>query len=128
MVVFAGTERGDGCSWLCARLAEFLATQVSGSVCLLDCNFRSPSLHQVFGLPNHFGLSDALRRNDRNSTLRQVIVAAELLAVQLRIARGKRAGSSGIRSHADARPRITRRVRLHHCGCGPWTRELTVSF
>jgi Mrp family chromosome partitioning ATPase len=64
MVVFAGTEKGNGCSWLCARLAEFLATQVSGSVCLLDCNFRSPSLHQEFGLPNHFGLSDALRRND----------------------------------------------------------------
>jgi Mrp family chromosome partitioning ATPase len=64
MVVFAGTEKGNGCSWLCARLAEFLATQVSGSVCLLDCNFRSPSLHQEFGLPNHYGLSDALRRND----------------------------------------------------------------
>jgi Mrp family chromosome partitioning ATPase len=64
MVVFAGTEKGNGCSWLCARLGEFLATQVSGSVCLLDCNFRSPSLHQEFGLPNHYGLSDALRQND----------------------------------------------------------------
>ena len=64
MVVFAGTEKGNGCSWLCARLGEFLASQVSGSVCLLDCNFRSPSLHQEFGLPNDFGLSDALHRNN----------------------------------------------------------------
>jgi len=64
MVVFAGTETGNGCSWLCARLAEFLATQVSGSVCLLDCNFRSPTLHQEFGVPNHYGLSDALRQGD----------------------------------------------------------------
>ncbi len=64
MVVFAGTEKGNGCSWLCARVGEFLASQVSGSVCLLDCNFRSPSLHQEFGLPNHYGLSDALRRSD----------------------------------------------------------------
>jgi Mrp family chromosome partitioning ATPase len=64
VVVFAGTETGNGCSWLCARLGEYLATQVNGSVCLLDCNFRSPSLHQEFGLPNHYGLSDALRQND----------------------------------------------------------------
>jgi len=64
VVVFAGTETGNGCSWLCARLAEFLATQVNGSVCLLDCNFRSPSLHQEFGLPNHYGLSEALRQSD----------------------------------------------------------------
>jgi Mrp family chromosome partitioning ATPase len=64
VVVFAGTETGNGCSWLCARLGEHLATQVTGSVCLLDCNFQSPSLHQEFGLPNHYGLSDALRQND----------------------------------------------------------------
>ena len=64
VVVFAGTETGNGCSWLCARLGEFLASQINGSVCLLDCNFRSPSLHQEFGLPNHYGLSDALSQNE----------------------------------------------------------------
>jgi len=64
VVVFAGTEKGNGCSWLCARLGEYLATQVSGSVCLVDSNFRSPTLHQEFGLPNHYGLSDALRQSD----------------------------------------------------------------
>lgn len=64
MVVFTGTEAGTGCSWLCARTAELLAAQVSGSVCLLDCNFRSPSLDRQFGLENHFGLSEALSQND----------------------------------------------------------------
>ena len=66
-VVFAGTETGNGCSWLAARVAEILASQVTGSVCLLDCNLRSPSLHQQFGLENHFGLSEALSQNSRIS-------------------------------------------------------------
>jgi len=64
VVVFTGTEAGNGCSWLCARVGELLATQVSGSVCLLDCNFRSPSLDRQFGLENHYGLSEALSQND----------------------------------------------------------------
>jgi Mrp family chromosome partitioning ATPase len=64
-VVFAGTETGNGCSWISARVAEILASQVTGSVCLLDCNFRSPGLHQQFGLENHYGLSEALSQNNR---------------------------------------------------------------
>jgi len=63
-VVFAGTETGSGCSWICARAAEALAYQVSGSVCLVDANLRSPGLHQQFGIPNHHGLSDALLQNE----------------------------------------------------------------
>jgi Mrp family chromosome partitioning ATPase len=63
-VVFMGTEVGNGCTWLCARLGELLASQVRGSVCLLDCNLGSPGLHQQFGLQNHHGLSDALTQND----------------------------------------------------------------
>ena len=59
-VVFAGTESGSGCSWMCARVAEGLASQGRGSVCVVDCNLRSPGLHQQFGLENHHGLSDAL--------------------------------------------------------------------
>jgi len=59
-VVFAGTEAGGGCSWMCARVAEELASQGRGSVCVMDCNLRSPGLHQQFGTENHHGLSDAL--------------------------------------------------------------------
>ncbi len=61
-VVFAGIELGDGCSRICANTAETLARNISGSVCLVDANLRSPSLAQFFGVSNHHGLSDALRQ------------------------------------------------------------------
>ena len=59
-VVFSGLERGAGCSWIAARAASFLATQISGSVCLVDANLRYPVLHEIFGTENHHGLSDAI--------------------------------------------------------------------
>jgi Mrp family chromosome partitioning ATPase len=59
-VVFAGTESGSGCSWTCARVAEGLAPQGRGTVCVVDCNLRAPTLHHQFGTENHHGLSDAL--------------------------------------------------------------------
>jgi polysaccharide biosynthesis transport protein len=61
-VVFAATESGSGCTWMCARTGESLASQTSGSVCLVDANLRSPGLHEQLGVPNHYGLSDALLR------------------------------------------------------------------
>ncbi|MFZ0817503.1 MAG: CpsD/CapB family tyrosine-protein kinase [Candidatus Sulfotelmatobacter sp.] len=60
-VVMAGSETGSGCSWVCARMAEILASQVSASVCVVDANFAAPGLHQQFETENHTGLSDALR-------------------------------------------------------------------
>jgi Mrp family chromosome partitioning ATPase len=63
-VVFAAPERGNGCSWVCARVAEVLASQVSGSVCLVDANLRRPGLHSKFMVENHDGLSDALMKPD----------------------------------------------------------------
>jgi len=59
-VVFAGTEPGNGCTWLCARAAEALASRVSGTVCLVDANLRTPGLHKQVGIANHHGLSDSL--------------------------------------------------------------------
>jgi Mrp family chromosome partitioning ATPase len=59
-VIFTSTESGSGCTWVCARVAEALASQVSGSVCLVDANLYAPGLHEQFGIPNHYGLSEAL--------------------------------------------------------------------
>src|SRR5271156_2670467 len=59
-VVMAGSGNGSGCSWVCARMAEILASQVSASVCVVDANFAAPGLHQQFDTENHTGLSDAL--------------------------------------------------------------------
>ena len=59
-VVFAATESGSGCTWMCAHAAEILASQIGSSVCLVDCNFRAPSLHEQFKVENHSGLANAL--------------------------------------------------------------------
>jgi Mrp family chromosome partitioning ATPase len=63
-VVFTGTESGNGCSWICCRAAEILASQVRGPICVVDANLRSPGLHHSFGVENHHGLSDALKATD----------------------------------------------------------------
>ncbi|SPF43895.1 putative Non-specific protein-tyrosine kinase [Candidatus Sulfotelmatobacter kueseliae] len=60
-VVLTCPESGGGTTWMCAHVADLLASQVSGSVCVVDCNFRSPALHQQFGVENKLGLGDALR-------------------------------------------------------------------
>jgi capsular exopolysaccharide synthesis family protein len=64
LVVVSGTEAGNGCSWICARMAEVLAAQVSASVCVVDANLRSPGLHREFGVTNHYGLTNALQSSE----------------------------------------------------------------
>jgi Mrp family chromosome partitioning ATPase len=63
-IVFAGNEPGCGCSWMCAHVAEVLASQVDATVCVMDGNLRSPGLHQQFGVDNHHGLSELLQQSD----------------------------------------------------------------
>ena len=61
-VVFASSDAGNGCSWICARVGELLASQVTGTVCLVDANLHHPTLHEQLGVSNHHGLADALRQ------------------------------------------------------------------
>jgi protein-tyrosine kinase len=61
-VAFAGIDQGNGCTRVCANAALTLATSVSGSVCLVDANLRAPGLATLFGVGNHYGFTDALRR------------------------------------------------------------------
>jgi len=60
-VAFCGVNAGDGCSWVCARTGEVLADQGAGSVCIVDANLRSPSLHEYFRFDNGAGFADAAR-------------------------------------------------------------------
>jgi len=60
VVVFAGIDHGNGCSRICAQVAEVLEGNGQGSVCLVEANLRSPSLPRVFGMANHHGLTDCL--------------------------------------------------------------------
>lgn len=69
-VVLIGTEPGNGCSWICCRAAEILASHVKGPVCVVDANLRTPALHDYFGVENHHGLSDAL---DASETIRSFV-------------------------------------------------------
>jgi len=62
LVVFAGIEHGNGCSRISASVAETLARTGRGRVCLVEANFRSPALPEMLGVPNHFGLTEALLR------------------------------------------------------------------
>jgi len=62
-VVVASTEPGNGSSWVCARVAEILASHISDPVCVVDANLRTPRLHDEFRVENHHGLSNALREN-----------------------------------------------------------------
>ena len=60
LVVFTASESGNGASWICARVAETLAAQVGGTVCLVDANLHNPGLHKQFGVENCEGFADAL--------------------------------------------------------------------
>ena len=60
VVVFAGIDHGNGCSRICAQTAEALQQNLAGTICLVEANFRSPSLPKLYGMKNHFGLTDAL--------------------------------------------------------------------
>ena len=59
-VVFAGVDQENGCGRICAQVGEILDSQAPRSVCLVDCNFPSPSLHGYFGMENEGGITDAV--------------------------------------------------------------------
>jgi receptor protein-tyrosine kinase len=60
VVVFSGVDHGDGCSWICASSAFTLAAQTQSSICVVDANLRTPSLHRYFDVANRFGLAEAM--------------------------------------------------------------------
>jgi Mrp family chromosome partitioning ATPase len=59
VVVFSSVDQGHGSGEICCQAVDVLATQVSGSICLVDANLRAPWLHQVYGIHKHPGLADA---------------------------------------------------------------------
>jgi len=61
-VLFCGVGAENGSSLVCARTAKALASQVKRSVCMVDANWRYPSLHETLQTYNHCGLSDAVLR------------------------------------------------------------------
>jgi Mrp family chromosome partitioning ATPase len=60
MVVFCGVGQTDGAGGICARAGQLLADQTGSSVCLVEGDFHSPSLHKYLGVENSRGFTDAL--------------------------------------------------------------------
>jgi len=60
VVAFAsiGPEVTSGA--LTATAAVMLAERTTGTICVVDANFRAPSLHHHFGMPNERGLAEGL--------------------------------------------------------------------
>jgi polysaccharide biosynthesis transport protein len=63
-IAFCGVEKGVGCSWVCANASRMLAAQGLGTVCVVDANFYSPSLHHYFQVGNRAGFAESLKSND----------------------------------------------------------------
>lgn len=60
VVVFYGVGQVHGAVGVCARAGQNLANQTSSSVCVVEGDFHSPSLHQYFAVDNSRGFSDAI--------------------------------------------------------------------
>src|ERR1700722_10837600 len=60
LVLFTGIDQHNSSSQICLLVAETLKAQACGSVCLVEADFRSPSLPSLLGTTNHYGLTDAL--------------------------------------------------------------------
>ena len=59
-VMFSTAGSPGGSAELCAAVADALARQTPRSVCLVDGDLRSPSLHALLGVSGSPGLSDLL--------------------------------------------------------------------
>jgi len=80
-VVVSAIETGDGASWVCAHAGEALASQITGAVCVVDANLRSPSLHQYFGLENSVGLTDSMLHEDSIREFAQRLAGGNLWVI-----------------------------------------------
>jgi succinoglycan biosynthesis transport protein ExoP len=60
-ILIASAEQGEGKSTIAANLAVTL-TQDGKRVLLLDADLRQPTLHQIFNISNHSGLTDVLNK------------------------------------------------------------------
>lgn len=59
-ILMTSPARGDGKSTTVSNVGIALA-EINQRVVLVDADIRKPQLHNIFGLPNNWGLSDLLR-------------------------------------------------------------------
>ena len=59
-VLFSGADAESPSAAVTAAVAQALANETSGSVCLVEANLRTPSLQALFGATSDQGFSDVL--------------------------------------------------------------------
>lgn len=60
VILMTSPARGDGKSTTVSNVGISLA-EINQKVVLVDADIRKPQMHNIFGLPNNWGLSDLLR-------------------------------------------------------------------
>jgi Mrp family chromosome partitioning ATPase len=78
VALFSGLERDGACAAICARAAGILASQGEGTVCVVDADFRVPSLHEYFAVQNEKGLAEAVLESGHISEFAQQLSPANL--------------------------------------------------
>lgn len=72
-ISFVGTARSEGCSSICVRTARALSRSTTSSICVVDANYSSPSLHTIFNMAGQEGVAEFIRGKDSVRTfVRQV--------------------------------------------------------
>jgi succinoglycan biosynthesis transport protein ExoP len=70
-LLITSAEKGVGKSTVLANLAVAMS-QTGRKVVVVDSNFRNPCLHELFGIPNDWGLSTMITRPRRTSSVTQL--------------------------------------------------------
>jgi Mrp family chromosome partitioning ATPase len=69
VVAFVALEHDSGASgWVCAHAGDTLAAAAGTSVCLVDADFHTASLHAHLGARNGAGFADMLHEQQRPAT------------------------------------------------------------
>jgi capsular exopolysaccharide synthesis family protein len=63
LIVVTSPGSAEGKSTVCANLGVVLA-QAGKSILIIDCDFRRPVMHEIFGLKNTSGMTDLLLEED----------------------------------------------------------------
>jgi len=83
-VMVVGSKHGDGTTTTCTILASLLARSNGGAVVLVDANLRTPTLHELFGLPaSARGLTDLATQSVRGRDLVQDTPIPNLSVIQV---------------------------------------------
>jgi Mrp family chromosome partitioning ATPase len=81
IVTFCSVQPAVAEGKICAHAALTLATSANRSVCLVDANLPSPSLHKFFGVSNQSGFSEAVTSDSMFRTQARQIGGSNLTLI-----------------------------------------------